>query len=221
VTDADHTPGGTATMDRRSTIGTTMDDAPLAGSFAEGHEEGFAAVYAAFRGPVFGLSVNMLADPGLAEEATQQAFIGLWRSRERFDPQRSLAAWVFGIARKAAIDVYRRERRGPATTAQDPEIAVEGFSAERLWEVWEVRRAVEALPPEEAAVVRLAHYSQLTHGEIAEHLGIPVGTVKSRSHRAHRRLAGTLSHLFDEPEAAPAGDPGGGATDGVAAGGRP
>ncbi|BCJ49816.1 RNA polymerase sigma factor [Actinoplanes sp. NBRC 14428] len=191
---------------RRSTLVSTMDETPLAGAFAEGHEEGFAAVYAAFRGPVFGLAITILADPGLAEEAAQQAFIGLWRNRDRFDPQRSLAAWIFGIARKAAIDVYRRERRGPATTAQEADIAVEGLSAERLWEVWEVRRAVEGLPPDEAAIVRLAHYYQLTHGEIAEHLGIPVGTVKSRSHRAHRRLAGTLSHLFDEPQPATAGE---------------
>jgi RNA polymerase sigma-70 factor (ECF subfamily) len=199
-----------------------MDDSPLAGRFAEGHEEGFTAVYAAFRGPVFGLAVNMLADPGLAEEATQQTFIGLWRGRDRFDPQRSLAAWIFGIARKAAIDVYRRERRGPATTAQDPEIAVEGLSAERLWEVWEVRRAVEGLPSEEAEIVRLAHYYQMTHSEIAAHLGIPVGTVKSRSHRAHRRLAGSLSHLFDEPDAAPAGESGrSSATAGAPAGGQP
>lgn len=199
-----------------------MDDSPLADRFAEGHEEGFTAVYTAFRGPVFGLAVNMLADPGLAEEATQQTFIGLWRGRDRFDPQRSLAAWIFGIARKAAIDVYRRERRGPATTAQDPEIAVEGFSAERLWEVWEVRRAVEGLPPEEAGIVRLAHYYQMTHSEIAAHLGVPVGTVKSRSHRAHRRLARSLSHLFDEPDTAEADASGrSSARAGVPAGGKP
>jgi RNA polymerase sigma factor (sigma-70 family) len=197
-----------------------MDDAPLAGRFAAGHEDAFTAVYTAFRGPVFGLAVNMLADPGLAEEATQQTFIGLWRGRDRFDPQRSLAAWIFGIARKVAIDVYRRERRGPAITDQEPEIAVEGFSPERLWEVWEIRRAVEELPPEEAVIVRLAHYYQMTHSEIAEHLAMPIGTVKSRSHRAHRRLAVSLSHLFDEPEAAEAAEPGRSrTTDGVPAGG--
>lgn len=180
-----------------------MDESPLADRFAEGHEEGFTAVYAAFRGPVFGLVVTMLADPGLAEEATQQTFIGLWRGRARFDPKRSLAAWVFGIARKTAIDVNRRERRGPGIVARGPEVAVEGLSAELLWEVWEVRRAVEELPPEEAAIVRLAHYYQLTHREIATHLGIPVGTVKSRSHRAYRRLAETLSHLSGDGEGAP------------------
>ena len=67
-----------------------MDDAALAGPFAEGGEAAFAAVYTAFRGPVFGLAVNILADPGLAEEATQQTFLGLWRGRTRFDPTRSL-----------------------------------------------------------------------------------------------------------------------------------
>jgi RNA polymerase sigma-70 factor (ECF subfamily) len=138
----------------------------------------------------------VLADPGLAEEATQMAFLGLWRGRERYDPDRSLPAWIFGIARKAAIDIYRRERRRPPLAEQKHEPVVDGHSIERLWEAWEVRRAIERLPQDEAAVVRLAHYYQLTHGEIAEHLGIPVGTVKSRSFRAHRRLAEALQHLF-------------------------
>jgi RNA polymerase sigma factor (sigma-70 family) len=182
-----------------STINFAMDDTTLAHGFAAGNENGFTAVYMAFRGPVFGMSINLLADPGLAEEATQQTFLGLWRSRERFDVERSLAAWVFSIARKTAIDVYRRERRRPATTDQEPDVAVEAFSAERLWEVWEVRRAVERLPPEEAAVVRLSHYYQMTHSEISVSLGVPIGTVKSRSHRAHRRLAEALSHLQDGP----------------------
>ena len=181
------------------TINAAMDDTNLAGGFAAGNEDGFTAVYTAFRGPVFGMSINMLADPGLAEEATQQTFLGLWRNRERFDPDRSLEAWVFSVARKTAIDVYRRERRRPATADQEPEIAVEAFSAERLWEVWEVRRAVEKLPPEEATVVRLSHYYQMTHSEISVSLGVPLGTVKSRSHRAHRRLAEALSHLQDGP----------------------
>ena len=135
------------------------------------------------------MAVNLLANPGLAEEATQQTFIGLWRNRDRYDPQRSLAAWIFGIARKTAIDIYRRERRQPATTGQEPpEIAVEAVSAERLWEVWEVRRAVEQLPPEESAVVRLSHFYQMTHTEIAASLGVPVGTVKSRLHGAVKKL---------------------------------
>jgi RNA polymerase sigma-70 factor (ECF subfamily) len=197
-----------------------MDEAHLAARFAEGDEDGFTAVYRAFRGPVFGMAVTMLADPGLAEDATQQTFIGLWRGRRRFDPQRSLAAWIFGIARTTAIDVYRRERRNPSTTDRDIEVAVEAVPVERLWEAWEVRRAVEQLPPEEAAIVRLSHYYQMTHSEIAAHLRVPVGTVKSRSHRAHRRLAQALSHLFDgDLPAAEPDDRVESATDEVPAGG--
>jgi RNA polymerase sigma-70 factor (ECF subfamily) len=180
------------------TLGNTMNETHLARRFSEGGEDAFTTVYTTYRGPVFGIALHVLADPGLAEEATQMAFLGVWRSRERFDPERSLAAWVFGITRKAAIDIYRRERRMPATVDAEPEVAVEGLSVERMWEAWEVRRAVEALPAEEAAVVRLAHYFQMTHSEIAAHLGLPVGTVKSRSFRAHRRLAQAMSHLFEE-----------------------
>jgi RNA polymerase sigma-70 factor (ECF subfamily) len=62
-------------------------------------------------------------------------------------------------------------------------------------EIWEVRRAVADLPPEEREVVRLQHLEGLTHAEIAERLGLPVGTVKSRSFRGHRRLAASLGHL--------------------------
>ncbi|MEV6633294.1 sigma-70 family RNA polymerase sigma factor [Actinoplanes sp. NPDC051470] len=180
-----------------------MDDSGLADLFAKGDEDGFAAVYTAFRGPVYGMAVTMLTDRGLAEEATQQAFISLWRGRGRYDPMRDLAPWVFGIARKAAIDVYRRERRGPAMSAVEvPEVPIEPLSTERLWEAWQVRRAVDDLPADEAAVVRLAHFYQLTHSEIATQLGLPVGTVKSRSHRAHRRLAAALGFLLDEPASA-------------------
>jgi RNA polymerase sigma-70 factor, ECF subfamily len=63
------------------------------------------------------------------------------------------------------------------------------------WEAWEVRSAVSQLPVEERSVVRLAHLEGLTHAEIAVELGVPLGTVKSRSHRAHKRLVERLSHL--------------------------
>jgi RNA polymerase sigma-70 factor (ECF subfamily) len=199
------------------------DDSRLGHDYAGGGEAAFAAVYARFRGPVFGIALQLLADHGLAEDASQQAFVAVWRSRGRFDPGRSLSAWVFTIARQSAIDVYRRERRTPAATAELPEIAVEGVSVERMWQAWEIRRAVEALPAEEAAIVRLAHYFQLTHTEIAAHLGVPVGTVKSRSFRAHRRLAAALSHLFDPPGPAATPPPAETARqvpDGIPAGGR-
>jgi RNA polymerase sigma-70 factor (ECF subfamily) len=69
---------------------------------------------------------------------------------------------------------------------------------EQVYDVWEVRRAVSALDPDDAELVRLQHFAGLTHTEIAERLGVPVGTVKSRSFRIHRRLAGLLGHLRDD-----------------------
>ena len=66
---------------------------------------------------------------------------------------------------------------------------------ERAYEVWEVRDALQELPAAERDVVRMSHFEELTHQEIAQALDIPVGTVKSRSHRAHRRLAERLAHL--------------------------
>jgi len=71
-------------------------------------------------------------------------------------------------------------------------------SFEGMWEAWEVRAALDKLPKEERAIIETTHYRQLTMAETAEELGIPVGTVKSRSHRAHRRLAEVLSHLREE-----------------------
>jgi RNA polymerase sigma-70 factor (ECF subfamily) len=196
-----------------------MEDSQRARRFADGDDDAYAEVFQEFRGPVFGLALHLLANRGLAEEALQQAFLAIWRSRATFDPTRPLAAWVFGIARRAAIDIYRRERRRPATVALEPDLVGESFSAERLWEMWEVRRAVEALPAAEAAVVRLAHYYQFTHSEIAAHLGIPLGTVKSRSLRAHRHLAAALQHLLDG-EPGPAGGPAGPAPPGSTAPGQ-
>ena len=66
---------------------------------------------------------------------------------------------------------------------------------EATWAAWEVRVAVDALPVDERAVVRATHFLGLSHQEAAEQIGVPIGTVKSRSHRAHRRLAAALSHL--------------------------
>jgi len=77
----------------------------------------------------------------------------------------------------------------------DPALVTEPQSAESVYEVWEVRRAVAELPPEEQEIVRLQHFEGLTHVQIAERLKLAAGTVKSRSFRAHKRLAAQLGHL--------------------------
>jgi RNA polymerase sigma-70 factor (ECF subfamily) len=173
-------------------------DAQLAAGFATGNPDSVRAVYEAYGRLVYSVAYKVLGDSGLAEDATQQTFLQAWRSSERFDPDRAMGPWLATIARRVAIDVYRQTRRRGTPVdlaAAEGTLVTAPPSAEQIYEVWEVRRAVDALPPDEQELVRLQHFSGLTHTEIAQRLDIPVGTVKSRTYRAHRRLMGLLGHL--------------------------
>jgi RNA polymerase sigma-70 factor (ECF subfamily) len=139
----------------------------------------------------------MLSDSSQIDDAVQQTFLQAWRALARFDANRPLSAWLYAICRRVCIDEYRKSSRAPRLAGGDEEIdgVVNGSSLEREWTVWEVRRAVDELPPDEREVVRLSDFEGWTLSEIAEKLGLPLGTVKSRSFRAHRRLARALSHF--------------------------
>ena len=151
------------------------------------------AVYDRYGGPVFSLSMSILRDQALAADATQLTFIKAWQAGSTYDPERSFGPWIFAIARRTAIDLYRRRAR--TIIDHHVEVVSMGPGLETIWEVFEVRLALDQLPDDERQVVRLSHFDGLTHPEIAEFLGIPLGTVKSRSHRAHQRLLGLLRHL--------------------------
>ncbi len=142
--------------------------------------------------------MKILKDRGHAEEASQQTFIKAWQAADRVDPSRDIGPWLYTIARRVAIDVYRRERRHSAAELSDREIAVLPPSLDGAWEEWQVRQAVESLPPDERDVLRHIYFLGYTQQETADRLDVPVGTVKSRSHRAHRKLAESLEHLQEE-----------------------
>ena len=163
--------------------------------FRDGDPGAVRVVYEQYGRAVFTVAYRALGDRGLAEEAVQQTFLQAWRAASRFDPQRDPAPWLYAIARRVAVDLFRRERRHQSADAEDQEVAVLPQSFEGTWEAWEVRSALDQVPTEEKEVLHATHFLGFTHEETAERLGIPVGTVKSRSHRAHRRLAGLLSHL--------------------------
>ncbi len=177
-----------------------MLDHDTRAGFSAGDPDAIRAVYRSYGKLVFAVAHRVLGDRGLAEEATQETFVRAWRATESFDPDRELGPWLATIARRVAIDVFRREARRPRQaldelSATDPAIVSLPESAERAYETWEVRQAIDELPVEEQAVVRMQHLDGLTHAEIAERLGAPLGTVKSRSFRAHQRLARRLGHL--------------------------
>jgi RNA polymerase sigma-70 factor, ECF subfamily len=171
------------------------DDAELAERFAAGEEQAVTAVYRRYAGPILTVAMSTLGRRDLADEAVQTTMLKAWRAAGSFDTSRELAPWLYAIARRVAIDIYRRESRMTADELGDNDVAVVPLSFERTWEAWEVRSALVQLPPDEREVVRLSHLVGMTHQQIAEQLGVPLGTVKSRSSRAHRRLAGLLSHV--------------------------
>lgn len=171
-----------------------MDD-KVTKRFTAGDPEALRELYQDFSRPVFTVAFRSLHDRGLAEEAVQQTFLQAWRAAGRFDADREIGPWLYTIARRVAVDLYRRERRHQVPDPIDRDIAVLPPSFEGAWAAWEVRTALEAMPEEEREVIRATYFAGLTHEEAADRLGIPIGTLKSRSHRAHRRLAGMLAHL--------------------------
>jgi RNA polymerase sigma factor (sigma-70 family) len=182
-------------------------DTAVVASFQSGHPDAVREVYDAYGRLVFSVANRILANRSLAEEATQQTFVQAWRGASSFDASRELGPWLATIARRVAIDIHRRESRRPSipldtVAPTDRTLVTLPPSAEQTYEVWQVREAIDSLPPDEREIVRLQHLGELTHGEIAAKLDIPLGTVKSRSYRAHRALAARLGHLRGggEPE---------------------
>jgi RNA polymerase sigma-70 factor (ECF subfamily) len=175
-------------------------DRDLRARFRQGDPDAVREIYRSHGRLVYAVAYRVLGDRGLAEEATQQTFVKAWRAAQSFDERRELGPWLAAIARRVSIDVYRRETVRSAdpldsVPAGDPALVATPQSAEAVYDVWEVREAVAQLPADEQEVVRLQHLDGFTHTQIAERLGVAVGTVKSRSFRAHKRLAAQLGHL--------------------------
>jgi RNA polymerase sigma-70 factor, ECF subfamily len=148
----------------------------------------FEVVYDRHSGAAFSLAYRMCGARQLAEEVVQETFLSIWRSGARYDRHRgSVRTWVLGITHHRAIDVLRRgvvqdrhrasdegiEERFEASDRTDVEVA-------RREEALEVRGALEVLPDEQRRAIELAYYGGFTQSEIAEMLGVPIGTVKGR-----------------------------------------
>jgi RNA polymerase sigma-70 factor (ECF subfamily) len=172
-----------------------VSDRELAIRFPEADDAVLRDVYERFGGAVYTVALSILGDPGRAADVVQSTFVNAWQAASRFNPDQELAPWLYTIARRQAIDAYRRDRRTRAVDATEVDDATVAVSLEATWEAWQVRVALDQLSEDERRVVKLAWFDGLAHTEIAEALGVPVGTVKSRSHRAHRRLAELLAHV--------------------------
>jgi RNA polymerase sigma-70 factor (ECF subfamily) len=184
-----------ATMPRVSAIQPTDED--LLSRVAQGDRDAFGDLYQRYARAVLGLALRRLGDRGRAEDAVQEAFASVWRAARSYRRERGpVAPWLYAVARNAIADRGRARVEPPAEpvdTASDAPGPPD--RAEQAWVAWRVHRALEQIPETERSVIELAYWSQLSQSEIAEFLGIPLGTVKTRTRSGLKRLAEELEEL--------------------------
>ncbi|HUB98960.1 MAG TPA: sigma-70 family RNA polymerase sigma factor [Solirubrobacterales bacterium] len=151
--------------------------------------------YAAHAGELYGFAVRSLDDAGLAEEAVQETFVRAWRAGERFDPEiGSLRTWLFAILRNVVIDLGRARSVRPRV---GPEGGIEP-SVEPLDEAllsWQVEEAMRRIGDDHRRVIVETYYRARPYAEVAEELGVPEGTVKSRVYYGLRALRVVLEEM--------------------------
>jgi len=157
------------------------------------------ALYDQYGGLAFALAYRILGERGIAEDVVQEAFLTVWRQQAMYDASRGSArTWIMTIVHHRAIDQLRGARAKyradtaikdamPLPAKEDTWTTV----AQQLEREW-VRGALATLPPEQRQVVEMAYYGGLTHAEIAERVGIPLGTVKGRLRLALEKLRDIL-----------------------------
>jgi RNA polymerase sigma-70 factor (ECF subfamily) len=186
-------PFETAKAGASGVVDSAADVAALVERIAGGDRGAFAILFAHYAPRVKGYLLRLGLETAQAEEVSQEVMIAVWRKASSFDPrQASVATWIFRIARNRRIDVFRREHRGaldpdepsfqPPAQAQ-PDQALEAAGREAR-----VRAALAELPEDQRALVRDAFYEELSHRQIADKTGLPLGTVKSRLRLAFAKL---------------------------------
>ena len=163
---------------------------------ATGDEAAFGVLYDRFARPLYSLGLRWLQDVEDAEELVNDTLIRAWRQADRFDPARGRAgAWLFGIARHVATDRLRSRGRRPGRAGEGAPDPVGHMDVDGLAEAWEIAAALERLPGVQREVLLLAYRDDLSQSQIAEVLGVPLGTVKSRTYHALRGMAGLLEPI--------------------------
>jgi RNA polymerase sigma factor (sigma-70 family) len=195
--------GDRATDRERSMTGSGPSDEELLDRIGQRDEEALRGLFRRYGARANALAMRVLGQPSLAEEAVQDAFLSVWDNATTFDGDRgSVRSWLLGTVHHRAVDLVRREesqRRRVAVVVPDP--PAEDPAEQVLHDVTsmeegsEVRAALEGLPIEQRRVIELMYYDGLTQSAIAERLSVPLGTVKSRSVLAMRRLRTDLTRL--------------------------
>ena len=197
-------------------------DAELMARIAAGDRDAFAEVYDRHAQALHGTVMRFLRDPAAAEDVVQETYLAMWTRSESYSPEAgSLIGWLLTIARHRAIDRLRAASRQPVVVGFAPAMSdgaendlerllalgrPVGFGdaadepsdvAERRWVRAVVRTAIDKMPESERQALELAYDDELTQAEIAQRLGWPIGTVKTRTRRALQRLRAMLESVPD------------------------
>ena len=168
------------------TVVAASDEALIERLAATADEAALSDLYDRYQAMMYGLAMRITGDAALAQDAVQEAFVGVWRNAGRYSAGKaSVRTWIMSITHHRAIDVVRR--RKPTTTLPDTETADEALRAPDIWpevsrgiDADAVRVAIDGLPDIQRQAIELAYFEGLTQVEIAERTGAPLGTVKSR-----------------------------------------
>jgi RNA polymerase sigma-70 factor (ECF subfamily) len=161
-----------------------LSDEALVALVARADEEALAELYDRFGRVAYGLALRIVRDPALAEDAVQEGFLAVWRSAARFVAERAKAStWILTLIHRRAVDLVRREQ---PRRAEPLEVAPDEAGADTEEEVWRrlrrarIQEALKRLPDKQREALELAYYGGFSQSELADRLGEPLGTIKSR-----------------------------------------
>lgn len=181
-----------------------LSDEALVALVARADEDALAELYERFGSVAYGLALRVVRDAALAEDAVQEGFLTVWRTAIRFVPERARArTWILTLVHRRAVDIVRREqprRAEPLPTAAEP---VGSLTEDEAWlrlERGRVQSALRRLPDQQREAIELAYYGGFTQSELAERLGEPLGTIKSRMFAGLARLRELLADPEHEEE---------------------
>ncbi|HLY23501.1 MAG TPA: sigma-70 family RNA polymerase sigma factor [bacterium] len=174
---------------------SAADDQALLARIADEDAGAFETLYARYSAAAYSVAIGLLRDAAQAQEVTQDVFLAIWRGARGFDPARGSArTWILSVAHHKSVDAVRRSRRNPTVPLSETMTGAADVieAAQARVDAGHVRRALEGLSIEQRAAIVLAYYGGYTQQEIAQRLGVPLGTIKTRMRDGLLRLRTVL-----------------------------
>jgi len=188
----------------RRELGHLSDEAVLA-LVSRGDDAALGELYDRYGRVAYGLALRIVRDRSLAEDAVQEAFLAIWRSAGSFlAEQGKPSTWILTLVHRRAVDLVRREERRRADPLDELAQPTGEATDEEAWlraQRQVVQEALRKLPPDQREAIELAYYGGFTQSELAERLGQPLGTIKSRMFAGLRRLRELLAEAGLELDA--------------------